>query len=130
MKSDTLVLHEADLGEIVGDFYGTPIRSLYSLAPELRQLDDAQIRARAGLGTEPVPTEIMAGEVAKGNLIRRETTAEVIGEAFYTGEIPEGRQVPVNSFGPFMRPGALVTWRPNNLDIAVIHEEVDDEVPA
>ncbi len=119
MKSDTLVLHEADLGEIVGDFYGTPIRSLYSLAPELRQLDDAQIRARAGLGTEPVPTEIMAGEVAKGNLIRRETTSEVIGEQFYAGEIPEGQQVPISE----VPDGALVTWRPGNQDFAVVHEE-------
>ena len=119
MKTDSLVMHTEDMGEVVGDFHGTPIRSLDSLASVLREQDDAQIRARAGLGTEPAPTEIMAGEIAKNNLIRRETTAEVIGEKFYTGEIPEGRQVAISE----VPDGVLVTWRPNNLDFAVIHEE-------
>jgi hypothetical protein len=123
MRSDTQVIHSDDIGEVVGSFYGVPINSLYSLASELRELDDAQVRARAGLGTEPVPAEIMAGEVAKDNLIRRETTAEVVGEKFYAEEIPKGRQVPIDVIRSAEIPGVLITWRPNNLDIAVIHEE-------
>ena len=126
MRTDTQVIHSDDIGEVVGSFYGVPINAVHPLASELREQDDAQIRARAGLGTKPVPAEIMAGEIAKGNLIRRDTTAEVIGETFYAEEIPEGRQVPISE----VPDGILVTWRPNNLDIAVIHEEVADEVPA
>jgi hypothetical protein len=120
MRTDTQVIHSDDIGEVVGSFYGVPINSLNPFASELREQDDAQIRARAGLGTEPILAEILPGEIAKGNLIRRETTSEVIGEKFYAEEIPAGQQVPISE----VPDGALVTWRPNNLDFAVIHEEV------
>ena len=127
MRTDTQVLHSDDIGEVVGSFYGVPINAVHPLASELREQDDAQVRARAGLGTKPVLAEIMAGEVAKDNLIRRETTAEVIGETFYAEEIPEGQQVHIEeNIVQLLRPGRLVTWRPNNLDIAVIHEEVPE----
>jgi hypothetical protein len=123
MRTDTQVIHSDDIGEIVGDFYGIPINSMRSLAAELREQDDAQIRARASLGTDPVPAEIMAGEIAKDNLIRRETTSEVIGEKFYAEEIPEGQQVPIDVAQSFAKAGLLITWRPANQDFAVIHEE-------
>lgn len=128
MKSDTQIIHSDDIGEVVGDFHGTPIRSLNSFASELREQDDSQIRARAGLGTESTPTEIMAGEIAKDNLIRRETTSEVIGEQFYTEEIPEGQQVPIDVARSFSKAGLLMTWRPGNQEFAVVHEEAPIEV--
>jgi hypothetical protein len=124
VRTDTQVIHSDDIGEVVGSFYGVPINSLNPIASELRELDDAQVRARAGLGTEPSLAEVLPGEVAKDNLIRRETTAEVVGETFYAEDIPKGRQVPISE----VPDGVLVTWRPNNLEFAVIHEEVTDEI--
>ncbi len=119
MKSDTQVIHSDDIGEIVGDFHGTPIRSLNPFASEVREQDEAQMRARTGLGTKSVPAEILTGEIAKDNLIRRETTSEAIGESFYAEEIPKGQQVPISE----VPDGALVTWRPGNQEFAIVHEE-------
>jgi hypothetical protein len=130
MHTDVLVAHETDLGEVVGEFYGTPIRTMDTLSAELREIFDTQVRVRAFLGTDSAPLELLPGEVVKDNIIRRFTTAEVIGDKFYTDDIPEGKQVPMteeslkeSGLAYFMRPGMLITWRPNNLDIAVIHEE-------
>ena len=130
MHTDQLVAHETDLGEVVGDFHGTPIRTMDTLSAELREIFDTQVRVRAFLGTDSAPLELLPGEVVKDNIIRRFTTAEVIGDKFYTDDIPEGIQVGLDTDG-LLRPGVLATWRPNNLDIAVIHEEKEtDELSA
>ena len=83
MKIDSLVMHSDDIGESVGEFFGSPIREVNLLDVEVREELDMQARARLGLGVEAVPAELLPGEVVKDNIIRRETTAEVVGEEFY-----------------------------------------------
>ncbi len=84
MKIDSLVMHVDDVMPGDGaEFYGTPIREVSLLDVEVREELDAQARARLGLGVEAVPAELLPGEVVKDNVIRRETTAEVVGEEFY-----------------------------------------------
>ena len=90
MIIDALVTHNDDLGKVIGEFYGSPIRELSNFSTEVRQIDDAQQRARASFGFDPAPIELFPGEVVKDNVIRRETTSEVVGEAFYEPKVTEG----------------------------------------
>ena len=90
MRTDTVVVHGDDLGGVVGEFYSSPIRELSTLSTDVRQIDDAQQRVRLSLGIEPALVELLPGEVIKDNVIRRETTAEVVGEEFYEPKVAEG----------------------------------------
>ena len=90
MRIDTLVAHNDDVGKVIGEFYGSPIREMSSFSTKARQIDDTQQRVRASFGLDSAPIELLPGEVVKGNVIRRETTAEVVGEAFYEPKVAEG----------------------------------------
>ena len=90
MKVDTLVMHSNDIGQVVGDFYGTAIRAYNPLAVEVRELVDAQIRIRMSLGEPSAPIELLPNEVITNNIIRRSTAAEVVGEDFYDPKVSEG----------------------------------------
>ena len=91
MKIDSLVMHSDDIGESVGEFFGSPIREVNLLDVEVREELDMQARARLGLGVDAVPAELLPGEVITDNVIRRSTCAEVIGEDFYdSGKKEEG----------------------------------------
>lgn len=84
MISDVIVMHADDVSSKThGEFYGTPIREASSTAAEVREERDTRVRGRAGLGIDYVPVALLPGEVLKDNVIRRETTAEVVGEEFY-----------------------------------------------
>ena len=90
MRIDTLVAHNDDVGKVIGEFYSSPIRELSNFSTEARQIDDAQQRVRASFGLDSAPIELLPGEVVKGNVIRRETTAEVVGKDFYEPKVAEG----------------------------------------
>lgn len=120
MKLDPVIVHADNLGKTVGEFYGTPIREVDMLAIELREILDSQLSARISLGEGAAHTELLPGEIVKDNIIRRFTTAEAVGEEFYDKAVPEGRKVPIND----VPEDALVTYRPNNEDYAIVHEEV------
>ena len=132
MRIDKLVMHADDVKAGSGaEFYGTPIREASNLAADVREELDSQARVRMGLGLTSVPAELLPGEVITDNTIRRSTAAEVVGEEFYDKEIPEGRQVTIEkikevayAFDAEAGGGVLTTWRPNNLDIAILHEEI------
>lgn len=126
MRTDSLIVNAEDMGEVVGEFYGTPVRTFNPIMSEVREMSDAQQRVRYFLGSEFPAIEVLPGEAIVDNLVRRETTAEVVGQQFYEIKMPEGRQVPVTDAVN----ETLVTWRPGNQDFAVIHEEVADELPA
>lgn len=131
MRTDNLYAHADDIGGVVGDFHGTPIRSMNILATDMRDLDDTQQRVRYFLGMPAATVDTLPGEVIKDNLIRRSTAAEVVGEDFYKDEVPEGKQIPLHK-GLVQDPnkGELITWRPGNQDFAVLHEGVADELSA
>src|ERR1035437_2033879 len=129
MRIDELVAHFDDIGEVVGDFHGTPIRTLASIDAEVRETQDAQFRTRMSLGIASAPIELLPGEVITGNTVRRSTSAEVVGEAFYEKKIPSGEKIDI-VLAQCAQKGALITWRPNNENFAVIHEEVASELPA
>ena len=76
MKIDNTVMHSDDMGTMMGDFHGTPIREVNFLDVELRELGDAQLRARLFLADEPTPVELLPGEVIVNHLIRKTTTKE------------------------------------------------------
>ena len=123
MRIDKLVMHADDVQAGSGaEFYGTPIREASYLDVDVREERDS----RRYFGSASIPAEILPGEVITGNVIRRSTAAEAMGETFYDKEIPEGRQVPIEEANT----GVLVTWRPNGENFAIIHEEVATELPA
>jgi len=131
MRVDDLIANGNDMGETVGEFYGTPVREMYTLAQEFREIDDTQQRVRASLGVACAPIELLPGEVITDGIIRRSTAAEVVGEKFYNKEIPEGRQIPLHEgLVQNQNKGTLITWRPGNQNIAVLHEEVSSELSA
>ena len=90
MNIDALVVHGDDIGKVVGEFYGSPIRELSNFSTKGRQIDDMQQRVRDSFGLDSAPIELLPGEVVKDNVIRRETTAEVVGEDFYEPRAAEG----------------------------------------
>ena len=83
MKTDNLVMHSEDVQEVVEEFYGSPIRAVRPFKVELRAIDEMQQRVRASFGLDSPVIEPLPGEVVKGNVIRRSTAAEVVGEKFY-----------------------------------------------
>jgi len=91
MKIDKLVMHADDVHEGSGEeFYGSPIYQACILDSEVREALDMMQRVRLGLGVESAPIELLPGEVVKDNIIRRETTAEVVGEQFYAEKSEQG----------------------------------------
>jgi hypothetical protein len=122
MKLDSLVIHADDIGDVVGKFYDSEVRETNLLTVELREISDAQLSARIALGSQSANIELLPGETIVGCRIRRVTSSEAIGEAFYAKDVPEGRQIPLNEVPN--ENGTLVTWRPNNSDFAVLHEEI------
>ena len=91
MRIDEQVVHADDIQLGSGaDFYGTPVREMNLIDVDVREELDMQARVRQGLGDEASPVVLLPGEVIKGNVIRRETTSEVVGEAFYEEKIEEG----------------------------------------
>jgi hypothetical protein len=125
MRSDELVIHGDDVYEDnLGEFYGTPILAADPMDTAKRDISDMQQRVRFSFGRfNNEPIELLSGEVITDNTIRRSTAAEVVGEAFYTPKTVEGRRVTLDA-GLLSARGVLITWRPNNEEIAVIHEEV------
>lgn len=124
MRTDALIMHSNDIGNVVGEFYGSLIREVNPLTADLRDISDMQQRVRFSFGRfNDEPVELLPGEVITDNTIRRSTAAEVVGEAFYAPKTVEGRRVTLDA-GLLSARGVLITWRPNNEEIAVIHEEV------
>lgn len=131
MKVDNLILHANDIIQnMVGDFHGTPIREYDLLNAELREISDTQQRVRYFFGSQQQEISILPGETIKDNLIRRETAAEVVGDDFYAVHMPKGKQIPLHE-GLVQDPsvGALITWRPGNQNVAILHEGVSVELP-
>jgi hypothetical protein len=129
MRCDILVAHAKGIGEKVGDFYGTPVHEMDTFAMSVQEDVEAHTRAKTSLG-EPSAVELLPSEVITGNLTRRDTTSEAIGETFYEMEVPAGRQVSIEeALELSVVEGVLITWRPNNQNFAVIHEEVPSELP-
>jgi hypothetical protein len=127
MRIDNLVIHSDDIGDVVGRFYEEPVREVNLLAVEEREELFAQSAARASFGVATPTIDILPGEIIKGNLIRRSTAAEVIGEKFYAKEIPEGKQMPFEDARMLTQEKFnLITWRPNNENFAILHEEVPE----
>ncbi len=76
MKLDSTVMHSDDIGAVVGEFYGTPIRKVNLIDVELREISDSQQRARHFLAEEPSVIEILPDEVIVGGIIRKVTAKE------------------------------------------------------
>jgi hypothetical protein len=129
MRIDELTIHADDIEAGSGaEFHGVPIREVNIENVDVREGRDMHSRVIDYLG-EAATVEILPGEAIVGNLIRRTTTAEVVGDTYYDKEIPEGRQVGIYEAQEQNRDnGKLITWRPNNLDIAILHEEVPSEL--
>jgi hypothetical protein len=86
MKTDNLVMNGNDVGDKIGEFYGTDINEVNIHRVRFAELDDMQQRVRASFGLDSASIELLPGEVVKDNVIRRFTTAEVVGEQFYAPE--------------------------------------------
>ncbi len=84
MRMDPKAVDNADVGERVGEFFGTAIHSLDHDAVELRAILDARERVfmNTKMGGVDIPIELLPGEtLTRGsklgnNIIRRETTVE------------------------------------------------------
>jgi hypothetical protein len=127
MILDELAVHSDDVHAGDGtEFYGTPIKEMSLVDIKVRA--DLFIQPLANAKPAP-PVEVLPGEAIVGDLIRRTTTAEVVGESFYDKELPEGSQVSIEEAKEKTEAGVLVTWRPNGERFAVIYEEVASELP-
>jgi hypothetical protein len=76
MRLDSTVMHSDDIGAVVGEFFGTPIREVNLFDVELREISDAQQRVQHFLADEPVAIELLPDEVIVGGLIRKVTAQE------------------------------------------------------
>jgi hypothetical protein len=77
MRSDSTVMHSENIGPVVGEFYGTEIREVNLIDVELREISDAQQRARYFLAEEKPVLELLPDEVVVDGIIRKTTTKEV-----------------------------------------------------
>jgi hypothetical protein len=134
-KLDTLYSHSKNVGlpqDRIGTFCGSPIVTLDQRAIDIDNILDISrtIEANKSFTSEPVELNILPGEiVCEDGVIRRGTTAEVLGDVFYDFAIPKDtKQVSIAEARLASLAGALVYFRPDNIvgegEFALLHEEV------
>ena len=110
---DPLYAKAEHLGEVVGIFCGSPIRTLNQRAVDLDQT--LELEHIVDLDMAPTPTPLLPGEVVcSDGVIRRETSAEVVGSEFYAFTTPKGAQkVSIAEATLASLAGESVLWRPD-----------------
>ena len=124
-RLDNLIAHDSrrNRNEPLGFFCGSPVFALdkrgmdVDALVDVKRIVDMQIDA-------PNTAEVLPGEtICADNIIRRTTTAEHRGDAFYAQleeNIVDGKLVSTEEARQASQQGAMVTWFK---DHAVIHEE-------
>jgi hypothetical protein len=150
MKLDTLIARIDSVGEVVGNFCGSPI---YSLSILKIDTDAARYRRNVGVSnklpvTDLVPlestAEVLPGEtICTDNVTRRATTTEVIGYDTYKGQVTCEKgthRVSIEEARKLSFENANITWRPmrveedgepiimlSGAEFALIHEEKEQQ---
>ena len=125
-KLDNLIAHDSrvDRREPQGFFCGSPVFLLDKRGMDVDALVDAKRLVDMQL-VYPNTAEVLPGEsICDDNVVRRTTTAEHRGDAFYEQleeNIVEGNSVSLEAARLAAREGAMVTWFK---DHAIVHEEV------
>lgn len=124
-RLDNLVAHDSrvDRREPQGYFCGSPVFTL-----DKRGMDvDVLVDVKRTVDFELAPTftaEVLPGEsICDDNIIRRTTTAESRGDAFYAqleGNVENGKKVSLGVARLAASDGKMVTWFK---DYALVHEE-------
>lgn len=124
-KLDNLIAHDSRISreEPQGFFCGSPVYTLDTLGMDVDALVDVKRIVDMQIDTSNT-AEVLPGESICGdNIVRRTTTAESKGEAFYAqleGNIVNGKKVPLEIAREAAKQGAMVTWFK---DYAFVHEE-------
>jgi hypothetical protein len=110
---DPLYAKAEHLGEVIGHFCSTPIRTLNQRAVDLDQL--LEVQHIVDLGMAPAPAEILPGErTCEDGIIRRVTSAEAVGPEFYNFAIPKDmRKVGITEARQASLAGEMVWFRPD-----------------
>lgn len=132
LKLDINETHSKNLSAgSVGSFCGSPIREMYTHEMELDQVVEVARQIEINRKLNPPSTvEVLPGElICDDNIVRRSSTAEAVGEAFYSNYVvPEGaRKVTMAEAKELAKEGALIEWRPNRVvnrveEFAVVYE--------
>jgi hypothetical protein len=116
IQLDVNYAREEHLGDIVGVFCGSPIRTLDKRAVDAMEARDIQRTVLQKLDG-PNTAELLPGqEICSDNIIRRSTTAEARGEEFYSFVDPQGMQrVSLGVAKLKSGDGAVVWYRPDGV---------------
>jgi hypothetical protein len=109
-------VHNDELGSVIGQFNGEPVRSYDAAASDERDIHDAFLRAQCSSGFS-IPAEVLPGElICEDNIIRRETAAaerEVIGiEEMLTSSGSKVSRTSLEEAQQMSDDGACIVWRP------------------
>ena len=133
MMLDILFSHNDAVKETVGNFYGLPIRrmSVRELDVNRQTMTLELIEAKLeGLQAEILPGEVVSEE---DMVIRRATTAEAIGPAFYEYTAPaDALRTSLAEARVASKVGAMVSWRPDGKtgrdeEFALVHQEEEGQ---
>lgn len=127
LKLDTMYTHSKNLGNMVGDFCGSPIVEMYLEEMDVDRIVDVQRTIEINRNSPKGTVEILPGEmICDDNIIRRGSTAEANPE-FYNYQISvDARKVTLAEARQLLDEGAMITWRPNRVvgqeEFAIVHE--------
>jgi hypothetical protein len=129
-KLDITYAHSSRVGSAVGSFCGSPIVELDEIGMEVDVENELQSVIKNSTGTS-IAAEVLPGEeICTDNIIRRTTTAEAQGDAYYKQEKAEEntQKISIAEAQVHYEAGALLTWRPDRVtnklsEYALLHEE-------
>lgn len=103
-----------------GLFCGSPVVSLDEIGMDADVAADQTLRLKFSSGTS-IPPEILPGEErCDDGIIRRTTTAEVIGyDTYHSEEVTEEGMQRI-SIADAKQAAGLVYWRPSNKEYALV----------
>lgn len=116
-------IHADDLGSIVGEFHGEPVREWDRTTSIDRADRDARLSVKMRTGDSLPHPKMVADletkqyEVCADNMLRKDTTAEAIGyDKFHNSALnATGRRVSIDEAQRLAAEGALINWRPDGV---------------
>jgi hypothetical protein len=120
-RLDNLVAHDSRVNhsDVTGFFCGSPVITMDEEGMDADVIAAVYVnvalgKAQRAEGLDSIPAEVLPGEeICADNIIRRSTTAEAIGEAFYAQletNVVNGGRVTLEDAKSLSDEGAMLTW--------------------